>query len=65
MNNSEQLSLEQEFHLRMFADQVRTLSPEQMQDLSIELYRQMIHKDNLYRDLLKDYWGVDSNPLSV
>ena len=65
MNNSEQLSLEQEFHLRMFADQIRTLSPEQMQDLSIELYRQMIHKDNLYRDLLKDYWGVDSNPLSV
>ncbi|MEO0970976.1 MAG: NblA/ycf18 family protein [Cyanobacteria bacterium J06639_18] len=65
MNNSEQLSLEQEFHLRMFADQVRTLSPEQMQDLSIELYRQMIHKDNLYRELLKDYWGVDSNPLSV
>lgn len=65
MNNSEQLSLEQEFHLRMFVDQVRTLSPEQMQDLSIELYRQMIHKDNFYRELLKDYWGVDSNPLSV
>ncbi len=65
MNNSEQLSLEQEFHLRMFADKVRTLSPEQVQDLSIELYRQMIHKDNLYRELLKDYWGVDSNPLSV
>ena len=28
MNDSEQLSLEQEFELRKFAAQVRTLSPE-------------------------------------
>jgi hypothetical protein len=65
MKYSEQLSLEQEFNLRRFADQVRTLSPEQARDLSIELYRQMMLKDNLYEELLKDYWGISSIPLSV
>ena len=65
MNYSEKLSLEQEFSLRSFADQVRTLSPEQAQDLSLELYRQMMLKDNLYEELLKDYWGMTSVPMSA
>ena len=65
MNYSEQLSLEQEFNLRRFATQVRTLSEEQARDLSLELYRQMILKDNLYQELLRDYWGINSVPLSV
>ncbi|MEM9271618.1 MAG: NblA/ycf18 family protein [Cyanobacteria bacterium P01_F01_bin.143] len=60
MNYPEQLSLEQEFDFRMFADQVRTLSPEQAQDLSLELYRQIMIKDNLYREILKDCWGIGS-----
>ena len=65
MNHSEKLSLEQEFSLRRFADQVRTLTPEQAQDLSLELYRQMMIKDNLYEDILKDYWGITSVPMSA
>ena len=65
MNYFEQLSLEQEFSLRRFADQVRTLTPEQAQDLSLELYRQMMIKDNLYEDILKDYWGITSVPMSA
>jgi hypothetical protein len=65
MKDSEQLSLEQEFNLRRFADLIRTLSPEQAQDLSLELYRQMMLKDNLYGELLKDYWGINSFPVSV
>lgn len=65
MNYSEQLSLEQEFNLRRFADQVQTLSSEEAQGLSIELYRQMMLKDNLYEELLKDYWGISSFPVSA
>ncbi len=65
MNYPEQLSLEQEFDFRRFADQVRTLSPEQAQDLSLELYRQIIVKDNLYKEILKDYWGITSVPQSA
>lgn len=63
MKYSEQLSLEQEFNLRIFADQVLTLSLEQAQDLSIELYRQMMLKDNMYEDLLKDYGNMSEIPL--
>jgi hypothetical protein len=65
MKDSQQLSLEQQFNLRIFADHVRTLSPEQAQDLSLELYRQMMLKDNLYEELLKDYWGISSFSVSV
>lgn len=65
MTHSEKLSLEQEFSLRRFADQVRTLSSEQAQDLSLELYRQMMLKDNLYEELLKDYWSMEKIPLSA
>ena len=65
MNYPEQLSFEQEFDFRKFADQVKTLSPEQAQDLSLELYRQMMIKDNLYRELLKDFWGITSVPQSA
>ena len=65
MNYSEQLSLEQEFELRRLTTQVRTLSEEQAQDLSLELYRQMMLKDNLYQELLRDYWEINSVPLSA
>ena len=65
MNYSDKLSLEQEFNLRRFADQVRTLSPEQAQDLLLELYRQMMLKDNLYQDILQEFWGIDSVPMSA
>ncbi len=65
MKYCEQLSLEQQFNLRTFADLVQTLSSEEAQGLSIELYRRMMLKDNLYEELLKDYWGISSIPLSV
>ncbi len=66
MKDSEQLSLEQKFNLRTFADQVQTLSVEEAQGLSIELYRRMMLKDNLYQELLQDYWGISSpKPVSV
>lgn len=55
MKYSEQLSLEQEFNLRKFVNQVKTLSQEQARDLSVELYRQMMLKDNLYEEFVQDY----------
>ena len=65
MKDSEQLSLEQKFNLRTFADLVQTLSSEEAQGLSIELYRRMMLKDNLYQELLRDYWDTSSFPTSV
>ncbi|MGK7915783.1 MAG: NblA/ycf18 family protein [Prochloraceae cyanobacterium] len=64
MNQSSQLSLEQEFNLRKFSDQVRNLSREQAQDLLIELNKQMMIQQNLYQELLKPYWGIGTTPMS-
>ncbi len=56
MNQPGDLSLEQEFSLRQFSDQVRSLSSGEAQHLLIELNRQMMIKDNLCRHLLKPDW---------
>ncbi len=55
MSQSTNLSLEQELNLTVFAKQVQNLTPEQAKELLLELNRQIIIKDNLYRDLLKHY----------
>ena len=65
MNQSNQLSFEQEFSLRRFSDQVQNLSREQAQDLLIELSRQMMIKDNLYKQLLQPYLGISLTSTSV
>ena len=52
MNKSSvELSLEQEFNHKLFAERVKQLSREQAQELLIELHRQMLYKDNVYREL--------------
>jgi hypothetical protein len=58
MNNQNKLSLEQEFSLRKIADQAKDLSRQQAQELIIELQRQMMIKDNLYKQLIKHEWGI-------
>jgi hypothetical protein len=58
MNNQNKLSLEQEFSLRKVADQAKDLSRQQAQELVIELQRQMMIKDNLYKQLIKHEWGI-------
>ncbi|MDJ0703359.1 MAG: NblA/ycf18 family protein [Leptolyngbyaceae cyanobacterium MO_188.B28] len=65
MNRMGQLSVEQEFNLRRFSDQVKTLSHAQAQDLLIELSKQMMIKDNLYKQLLQPYLGVGLTPTSI
>ncbi|MGK7927714.1 MAG: NblA/ycf18 family protein [Spirulina sp.] len=58
MNPPNQLSLEQEFNLKKFSDRVQNLSREQAQELLVELSRQMMIKENLYKQLLKPYLGL-------
>ena len=65
MNQMPQLSVEQEFSLRRFSDQVKHLSREQAQDLLIELNKQMMIKDNLYKQLLKPHLGIGLTPTPV
>ncbi|MEM1239652.1 MAG: NblA/ycf18 family protein [Cyanobacteria bacterium P01_H01_bin.26] len=47
------LSLEQEFELQLLKEQVKTLSLDQAQDYVVEMMRQMMLKENLFRHLMK------------
>ncbi|MEH2092489.1 NblA/ycf18 family protein [Nostoc sp.] len=60
MNQPIELSLEQEFSLRTFADQVKQMSREQAQEFLLMLYKQMMIRETTYQELLKHQWEVDS-----
>ncbi len=58
MSNQNKLTLEQEFSLRKIATQAKALSRQQAQELIVELQRQMMMKDNLYKQLIKHEWEI-------
>lgn len=53
MNGKNQLSLEQQFKLQVLSDQVQNLSQEEAQKYLLEMFRQMMVKDNLFKHLIK------------
>jgi hypothetical protein len=59
MNQSNQLSLEQEFNVRAFADQVQQMSRQESQQFLLRLYEQMIIKETIYKELLKSQWELN------
>ncbi|MEH2082490.1 MAG: NblA/ycf18 family protein [Nostoc sp.] len=63
MNQPITLSLEQEFSLRAFADQVQQMSREQAQEFLLMLYKQMIIRENTYQELLKHQLELDSDSI--
>jgi hypothetical protein len=65
MPSNEQLSLEQQFELRLFADQVRNLSLEEAQELLIQLRESMVIQANTFRDIIKESWGINQGLASV
>ena len=58
MSKQNQLSLEQEFTLKRIAHQTKALSQQQASELIVELQRQMMIKDNLYKKLIKHEWNI-------
>ncbi len=62
MSQPTKLSLEQQFSIRSFQTKVEKMSQEQAQNLLIELYKQMIVRENMYNALLKHQWGLGDNP---
>ncbi|KGF73438.1 phycobilisome degradation family protein [Neosynechococcus sphagnicola sy1] len=56
MNQEMELTLEQEFHLRHFADVVKQMSREQAQAFLIEQHRLMLVQKTLFQKLLKQGW---------
>jgi Phycobilisome degradation protein nblA len=60
MDHAFQLSMEQEFSIRSFSDQVQSLSKEEAQDFLVKLYRQMVMKETMYKHFLAQEWGIGS-----
>jgi hypothetical protein len=48
------LTLEQEFNLKAYEGQVKGLNQEQAQDFLIEVLRQLMIKDNVIRNLVRE-----------
>lgn len=61
MQNLE-LSLEQRFKLREFEIQVSALSREGAQQHLLNLYEQMLLRESLYNQMLRDKWGIEPMP---
>ncbi|URD53686.1 NblA/ycf18 family protein [Chroococcidiopsis sp. CCNUC1] len=54
-----ELTLEQEFSLRNFADQVQQMSREQAQEFLLVQYKHMMIQETTYQELLKKDWKLD------
>lgn len=57
-NQVSNLTLEQKFALVKFEQQVSTINLDQAKELLLDLYRQMISKDNMYKELIAHNWGI-------
>jgi hypothetical protein len=58
-----ELSLEQQFSLVSFENQVQDLNVDQAKDFLVQLYKQMMMREATYKQLLKHQWGIESgNP---
>jgi hypothetical protein len=51
------LSLEQEFNIRAFEVEVQYMAPEKVQTALKELYRYMVVRETMYKQLLKHQWN--------
>lgn len=58
MNVRQQLSLEQQFELQVFQEQVQQLSKEDAQALLVQLREAMLHQTTSFREILRETWGI-------
>ncbi len=54
-----ELTLEQEFSLRSFADQVQQMSREQAQEFLLVQYKHMMIRDTMYQEIPKQDWKLE------
>ena len=56
-----ELTIEQQFSVRLFQSQTQGLTREQAIEYLIELYTQMITQEATYKELLRHQWGIESS----
>ncbi|MFM7372078.1 MAG: NblA/ycf18 family protein [Sphaerospermopsis kisseleviana] len=54
-----ELSIEQQFQIAAFKQQVKEMTLEQAREFLIMLHEQMIIKEEAYTQLLKHEWGIE------
>lgn len=59
MNQTVELTLEQEFRLRDFACKVQKMSLEQAQEFLVEQHRNMLIQKVIFQQLLKHEWNLE------
>ena len=60
-----ELTLEQEFSLRNFTDQVQQMSREQAQEFLILQHKHMMIREIMYQEILKQQWKLDLGFASI
>lgn len=58
-NQAIELTVEQEFNLKCFADQVQQMSREQAQAFLVEQHRLMLLQRTMYQEILRHEWKLD------
>ena len=58
MDIRKELTLEQQFELRVFEKQVQALSQEDAHALLVQLKEAMLYQTTTFRDILKETWGI-------
>lgn len=65
MDHDIELTLEQEFSIRCFTDQVQQMSREQAQEFLILQHKHMMIREIMYQEILKHDWKLDLDSASV
>lgn len=65
MDESIELTLEQEFSLRNFTVQVEQMSREQAQEFLIVQHKYMMLREKMYHKILKHQWNLDMDFASM
>lgn len=59
MDSYQKLTVEQQFELKVFESEVRQLSQQDAHVLLIQLRGSMMHQTTVFREMLKDAWGIE------
>lgn len=58
MDVYQELSVEQQFELKVFEKRIRKLSQQEAQELLITLQASMMYQSMVFREILKEAWGI-------
>lgn len=65
MDNTTELTLEQEFNLRNFEDQVQQMNLKQAQEYLVKLYQLMLVQKRVFQELMKRELNLNADLASL